>query len=332
MKTALGAACAALFLLAGQASASDYVYRDGYWWCGNAAYSKWIVPAYTDCYGRYYGERYYYTYSHTAYAPKLTPADPNWRSRFLDLQEKRDEAKAFQDALNAFNGGNGGVPASPALSGVGVPGYGYAANSLQLGSYGANGSSLYGYSTKALSDLYGDNSLPLALQAYSRAVDNLQKSQDPAIAGLGDAVRVLASGQRSAADTLSRGIAGALVLAASQGQGATQAQSTSVPSYPGNPTPQAPPGAAQMPTADLPPAIWQAKAAIFNLNCVACHGGKKLEGKLDLRNVQTLTGDQWDAIVDRVTTEDLSRRMPRNPDGTPGQRLTPRDLRTILAR
>lgn len=62
--------------------------------------------------------------------------------------------------------------------------------------------------------------------------------------------------------------------------------------------------------------------------CVSCHGNSTANGDLNLE--QPITEEQQRAILNRVTTDDLSKRMPRNPDGGAGQKLSVDELQILF--
>ncbi|HYE70388.1 MAG TPA: c-type cytochrome domain-containing protein [Aquabacterium sp.] len=131
------------------ADASDYVYRDGYYWRGQSAYTR-----HRNNYGGYY-----YRYSHTRYiAPPVkyaTPAD--WRNKLLDIAKEKVEYQQFREAVRAMG-----------LEGQ----YGHAPNYAIQG----YGTTLYGRVTQA--NAYGDaadGQLALQLaQQFGRIVEGAQ--------------------------------------------------------------------------------------------------------------------------------------------------------------
>lgn len=62
--------------------------------------------------------------------------------------------------------------------------------------------------------------------------------------------------------------------------------------------------------------------------CVACHGNNNTQGGLNLE--AAISDEQQASILRRVTTDDLDKRMPRNPDGTAGQKLNVDELRLLF--
>jgi len=67
---------------------------------------------------------------------------------------------------------------------------------------------------------------------------------------------------------------------------------------------------------------------LLKQRCVSCHGNAKASGNLNLE--VAISDAQQRAILERVTTEDHARRMPRNPDGTAGAKLSIDELRLLF--
>jgi hypothetical protein len=63
-------------------------------------------------------------------------------------------------------------------------------------------------------------------------------------------------------------------------------------------------------------------------SCVSCHGNANTQGGLNLEG--SISDAQQAAILARVTTDDLDKRMPRNSNGTAGQKLNVSELRLLF--
>jgi hypothetical protein len=66
---------------------------------------------------------------------------------------------------------------------------------------------------------------------------------------------------------------------------------------------------------------------LLKKSCVACHSNGNTQGGLNLE--AAISDAQQAAILNRVTTDDLGLRMPRNADGTAGQKLSESDIRLL---
>ena len=76
----------------------------------------------------------------------------------------------------------------------------------------------------------------------------------------------------------------------------------------------------------------QLMAAVSNLltnKCVSCHNSEKAAGGLNF--YAQITDAQQRSVIDRVLTDDESKLMPRQKDGTPGPRLSSSEI-SLLSR
>ncbi len=327
---------AALFVLSlccMPAPASEYVARDGYFWLGSNAYARYWQPPYYNGYHQVAGYYFYVpayvapTYTAPAAATiTVTAADPGWRNRVLDIAKTRDENKAFQDALLA-------IGVQPGAAGAGyAPSYGYGA-SHAITNHGVHGATIFGYSSQALAQLYGDQSAALAVQGYVRAVDTMQSAQGKAIGDLGGLAYGLASKQSEAAQNLTAGLAAAMALQAARPSGQTQTTTSyngGAGSLQQQTIPQQQQQVPQMPLATDVPQQQQVSYAnqrqvVISMRCAGCHSGATPKGGLNLGNYASLSPEARASIWDRVTTQDPQRRMPRRPDGGAGEPLPERE-------
>lgn len=67
---------------------------------------------------------------------------------------------------------------------------------------------------------------------------------------------------------------------------------------------------------------------LLKSKCVSCHNSENTQGGLNL--LGPVTEEQQKAILERVTTDNLDLRMPRNPDGTAGQKLSVEELGVLF--
>ncbi len=61
-------------------------------------------------------------------------------------------------------------------------------------------------------------------------------------------------------------------------------------------------------------------------NCAACHYGARVEGKFDVSKFWAMSPAEKAVVRERLTTSDLKKRMPRNPDGTAAPPLSPSEI------
>lgn len=202
----------ALALLAASATASDYVFRDGYYWRGSQAYTRYSQPTYSYHNGcRYQTTSYYYTpvdhkepVKETYKAPEKptlpSVTDENWRAKLLEFAGQRDKWRAdlkasalehneFMEAVKVLGleGYDGEYVPRYATSpyGFGSTG-GYGVKTSGYGGYNTykkefyfnpladQGNTVYGYSYSNLADVYGATDLQALYQQASRLTENAQ--------------------------------------------------------------------------------------------------------------------------------------------------------------
>ncbi len=327
---------------------------DKYYYRGNYAYNRYYAQPYYS-YGVYYPGSYVYTYSHT-YTPQTytapTPAytDPGWRSKLLDIAAARDKAESnirksafeqahYMDAVKALGlqgnfhwQGYGVAPPYPSYA-YGVPHSSYG--NLQLSNAGVQGNTLYGYSYNSIASVYGDTNLSQLYQQANRLAENAQRLSGQATTDFSALVGAEGSNRARVAEILAKSQAVQEMLRAMQDgnakvetktftfkmvQGANGAMEIQkVPNGPPNGNGVANPEQLPAPgNGQVDQAKWQQSA----MSCVACHSGQKKEGAFDVTQYQTLTPDQKMKVVNRLTTSDDAKRMPRTQDGKVGPKMS----------
>jgi hypothetical protein len=88
----------------------------------------------------------------------------------------------------------------------------------------------------------------------------------------------------------------------------------------GPPSPQAAPQSA------APATTWAMSAQ----KCTACHSGKNLQGNFDVTKYATYSPEQKMVVIQRLTTRDEGKRMPRTPEGKAGPVMGFAELRLWL--
>lgn len=247
---------------------------------------------------------------------------PDWKTELLRVAEKRDEYAAYSAALRAM-----GVSPPPAGGftpppGVGMGG-GYGVNyNANLGTYGANGSTLYGYTFNSVKDLYGDTSMASLFQQAAQLAQNAQALGGEAAQQFQASVSKEGENRSRVAEILARSQAAATALRAAQGS--ESHQSTTITRV--EPQPQQGPPTARMGNANQQ----QADPAFVKLateKCLRCHGGDKTEGGFDIRRYgQMSLKDKVEGVIPRLMLgKSEEKHMPKG-----GEPLTPDELRLFL--
>jgi hypothetical protein len=311
---------------------------DGYWWSGNAAYTRQLYqsPGYTYYYcGRAYyapGSSYYsYAFSHYRQpaAAKVQAKAKGWRELLVEqaLSERREaaEQKNYLEALQLL-----GFAGRPGYTGS-YNAYGATPN-LAYGNYGSQGQTLYGYTYQSLKEAYGDNTIPQAMQASARLAQGARDAANDAntqfnsnVQALADNMARLTADQARIAEIRERATAAARLFAATEPQARTREQVT----VQGNGTSNTYTQSTQQSSSQssvTAPAGSAADLAAFQkfaqTKCGACHGDARPEGKFKISEYLHLSKDDMVTVLDRITTSDDSKRMPKSQGGKAAQPLT----------
>jgi hypothetical protein len=265
-----------------------------------------------------------------ALATPVAPAD--WKTTLLKVASKRDEFIAYQNALRELGlpqpqqpPGNFQPP--PGVQGATPGGYGVNKNA-NLGTYGANASTLYGYTYSSVKDLYGDANLNTLFAQAERLATNAQALGGQATQQFQQTVQQEGGNRARVAEALARGQAAATALRAAQGSETHQSQTTT--RYGTGIDQQAPPEpqsqrqGATAPSGQMDPA-W---IKLATEKCLDCHGEKKMESKFDVRKYGTMSlAERAKRVWPRINPEAADdKRMPK--DHPP---LTPEEYRLFIS-
>lgn len=264
-----------LLVLAAPATgrADGYVYRDGYYWQGAAAFSRSQVKVYTGpgC--------YYYRYDYhpvpvkviekiterivekPVYPPAVAVAPPKgWREQLLDAALARDKAeqelkakaqdhKEYIEAINAL-GLNRGIAIDF--------GYTYNTSTSTYGPNAAQGNTVYGYSLSSVSSVLGDNQVGVWMQQAARAQAAAQTTAEKGLGGILSAIDLEGSNRARVASILAKA---EVLKSLDREEAHTQTRVEVQGALP--------------PDGTLPPAPAVGKAealgALFAAKCAACH-------------------------------------------------------------
>lgn len=306
-----------------------------YYWRGDDAYTRALYtrPGYYQ-YGYYYpAQSYYqYSYSHTYYtpAPQATYKPYDWRSQLLKIAEERDKIEGkmrlaqqdhnqYLEAVQAL-----GLQGNFRFTNYGASpygSYGTAAYTQQVGSYGAQGQTQYGYSVKEVTELYGDNYVPGLFQQAAQLAKGSQQLAGQATTDFSSLVGQEGANKARVAEVLARGAAAAAALKASEPQASAKytKQEFRIDSQ------------AQTAPASVAPAGRRAQAAaLLNARCAKCHTGAEAKGKFESVRYFDLTPRQRAGVIALCTTQDADKRMPRGEGNGPGEPLTDAELSLLI--
>lgn len=198
----------------------------------------------------------------------------------------------------------------------GFAGGGYGAGQVTT-TYGPQGATSYAYQTSAGG--FGALDVAAAFDKADRYAQNALQLAGQAGTDLNAIVQTAADGQVRVAEVLARGQAASAALAAAAGQQPQPLQRTFAfqlhQDQQGNwKVDPAPAGG----LTDPRQAFLQVAQQSANARCLKCHSAGSANGQLDLSNLAALPPEEWHkkgGILDRLTTTDETKRMPRGADG-----------------
>lgn len=274
-------------LLCSAASADSYVFRDGFYWLGNTAYTRVAVGKYWD--GRCWCPKYAYHRHHVrevVVAKVQEPFDEEAQIRELIRLKKKQLEMQHVQAMARELGLSNGTEFSAV---TGSTGYAYQVHSTyQKVPLAQQGTTQYGYSYAQQYIAAEDNRI--LLNQLGNALKGIQQIQGQALSGVIDVTKLQQEGAKEVA----------LIQAAAQLVASTKSVETTTTVA----TPVQPGAAATVQTDN-----YATVHSVIDSRCINCHGGEKIEGGLNLSDYGSLSREQRWKIVDRVTRDD-DKRMP----------------------
>lgn len=336
-------AASALAQSAGSVDINGYVWQGGYWVKDGYQYTRTLYQNpgywYNGCYfqGSYHYRYTLYSAPQVAYvAPKVpTYSDPDWRAQLLNIAAARDkqegeirkaafEQQYFTEAVKAL-----GLEGNFRWNGYGtVPPYlsnGYGAMPFANGLYqmqghynfGVNGSTQYGYSS--IANLYGDTDLNQLFLQAAQLTQNAQKLSGEATSNFQGLVGQEGSNRAKVAEILAKGQVAREVISA-----LTSSDFKSF-SFKISPVGMIEKDDSKV-DAGTKAVLRQQWGDLAAAKCASCHSGNKTEGKFDIGNYLSMSQqEKQDRVWSRLTTDDPTRRMPKD-----GPKLTSEELRLFF--
>ncbi len=312
-------------------STGDYATREKVYWGYYQPYG------YSASYPKYY----YWSYTPaSAPASSLTPksTDAEWIDFLKNRETIAGEISAAQQRDEAFLAKLKAVGVTPPFPGI--PGYSGAAFNASYNKLGVvQGNTVFGYSapysykqvvevqnSPALDRLVLHQLVGVGIKNVGALLGDVTSQQSGLIAQEIELAKVNGANFARVAEIEAQGRADAEKLRILQPparitttiNGTTVAPVDNAP----YPMPQAPADGGQAFRA-LP------KSEFVKSACISCHGaGGKPEGGLDL--TKPLTQVQYLSVLNRISTKDESKRMPRTKDGAAGPQATLAQIRSLL--
>lgn len=331
-----------------------YVYHacDGYFWYNGCAYTRsycWNPVTY------YYSCGCWVAYPRTGYwdycacpgvcaaaacapvaAAPVAPAPPayapGWKAKMFDYAAARDDAALYQQTVAAL-----GFHGQSLAFQQTVP---YCPNP-NLGSFGANGTTLYG-SFAQTAQQYGATDMNVLYQQAGKLTQGAQSLAGQANTAFSGLVQQAGTNQERVAETLAKGEAAARALAAAAAAPSSTVTTTSTNSRTIREAASVPPGpSAEAPLPDKTRLDEPRRQSDFSgllrsvvaAKCASCHGDKEPRAGLNLNAWSEFSDEQKERVRDRLLTDDPDKRMPRlvSDEKKPGPALTASERRPFFS-
>lgn len=334
-----------LMIVSVTAQATDYTYRDGYYWSGSRAYTRSLYqyPGYWS-YGVYYPGAYYYQYTEVPVATQYKETvketvkytDRGWREKLLELAAQRDkfegeirknahEQAYFLDGIKALGlqgnfgwSGYGAVPPGASGSSYGY-GYGYSQT------YGANATTKYTYNS--LSQLYGDGDLSQLYQAANQLAQNAQRLGGEATSGFTALAGQEGANRARVAEILAKGQMAQQVLQALDSAPPSVSKAFS---FKFNERGVFENKASGQLDPKLSGELSDQFSAVASARCASCHSGATKKGGFDVYAYPTMSAEEKQKVWMRLASDNEGIVMPRAADGRAGKRLTVEEFRAFI--
>lgn len=194
----------------------------------------------------------------------------------------------------------------------------------------AQGTTVYGYSSVA--EAYGQVDMGLLYQQAARLTDQAQQLAGQASSDFATLVQAEGQNRAEVARIIAQGQSARQALEAAGGYQQQQIQQRTFAFR----VTQDNNGQFNIEQMQDDQTNFKLSGAQTNLNisdilknkCVSCHGNGNAQGGLNLE--AAISEQQQLSVMNRVTTDDLSKRMPRNQDGTAGQKLDVSELKVLF--
>ncbi len=267
---------------------------------------------YSTCYQPYY-QTYYpsYSYSYPSYPTYTAPATPavpayskDWRTALVEYNTALKEIEAYNQALGKV-----------------VPGYADVA-------YPGQAATLYAYPaavavTSVKERAYGGFDVNQWQQTAGRLAQQAREGANLSNSEINASIATAVEGELRVSESVAKGQAAERVMQAAE-RVLRAAEASSSASKTTTTTVIQPNAVANV----SDPSMQAFLRDVAGPACASCHTGPKAKGNVDITQYGSFTPAQKAVVLDRITTADLSKRMPRLADGKPGS-LSPEGIRAF---
>lgn len=300
---------------------AGYIYRGGYWYDGAGnAYTRakvyWGTPSYTCGYG--YSYPYWY-WSYTQAYPAATVTTYNTvnydalEQELIKISAQRERHQQFLDKVTALGLQYSGQYLTPRLGSAG-----YGNGNVNVGSFGTNGNTIYGYSYSSLADVYGSTDMNVLFQQSAALARNGQDLGGQATQQFNGLIDKVNDGRNREREILAQGKAAEVALNAAKPQGqatvTTQENTTIVtPTVDVGPSQ---PVVQQVPRASAGLSRLQLEAANY---CIKCHGATTKTGYRVLDHWRLPASRQREVVRRLVQKPSHADFMPKGGSPVPSR-------------
>lgn len=196
----------------------------------------------------------------------------------------------------------------------------------------AQGTTVYGYSSVA--EAYGQIDMGLLYNQAARLTDQAQQLAGQASSDFATLVQAEGQNRAEVARIIAQGQAARQALEAAQGYAPQQQIQSRTFAFRVTQDGEGQINVQQVDDQQVKSFDLISEGSSTNVSdllkskCLACHSNGNAQGGLNLE--QAITDEQQAKILSRVITDDFGKRMPKNSDGTAGQKLSVSELRLLF--
>ena len=311
----------------GFTDANGYTYQNGWWRKDGLTYYRyqtqtWVPGYWSNC---CYNPGYYASnVTYKQYVAPVSYKDAGWRGKLLDLATQRDKAEGdirkgqfehayFLEAVDAL-----GLKGNFRIEGYGTAAP-YPTGSLQLGSYGVSGNSVYGTSYNTIASVYGDTNLNTLYQQAARLTENAQTLAGQANTEFSGIVKQSDEGHARIAEILAKkDLAGEIIRSLPTPQSRVETRQFQF-------------GSAADTTARLTERMTNYDAfQRVATKCASCHSNGVRKGGFNVWDYPRMTIEQKGKVLGLLLPNAAPEKaMPRGKDGGRGEPLTQEEFQVF---
>lgn len=307
-------------------SHGGYYYNSQY---GSQAYTQAYTPGYYQqthgCYYTYYPGQYTYTPYYAPAAPAaaykdVNPIDLLMKAKAQSLADGQ-KTSDFVNAAKLLGFDINNLPQGMPYAVASLPGgAGYGLNGHYYQQFGARGNTVWGYSEL---NPYAQFDLNQPFLVAGQLVEGAKQVYATAHQGFQETVNNQAERQFTIEKMKAQREIAMAMLDSFKADNTLKEQGFKFRVTKDGVEPYVDPAIGNTPVTAAVKAEFQ---AILKAECYACHSGKNIKGNLDVSQYASFSRATIDSVMERLTTTDKKKQMPRTKDNGPGPKITGRKL------